>query len=375
MIESPSPSKVLKQDKKEQMLQKVRSQIVAKTQPDSRETGQLLDKIIGMEPGKLQLLNCSGLDYLVGSLASTGSQASELGKAIKIINEALSNRKTTFDTIDKDLKYVNSNCTIFLGCTSNMISSGIRESLAFLMRNRMIDCMVTSCGAIEEDIIKCMQQYFVGRFDHDGSMLRKNHLARIGNMLVSENGYCSFEDLIIPILDVLLVEQINENRPVIISEFIKKLGEVVDDESSICYWSFKNDIPIFCPGIVDGAIGDMVFTHSLRSKAHLYDACPNLENMVQAGNDYVIFDQTHDLIQLSKMSINAEKKAAVILGGSLPKHHILNASLLGGGADYAVYLTTAVEYDSSDSGGNVQEAISWGKINSNGKAVKVYGDA
>ena len=47
---------------------------------------------------------------------------------------------------------------------------------------------------------------------------------------------------------------------------------------------------------------------------------------------------------------------------SCVKHHICNANLMRNGADYAVYINTASEFDGSDSGASCDEAVSWGKI-------------
>ena len=44
------------------------------------------------------------------------------------------------------------------------------------------------------------------------------------------------------------------------------------------------------------------------------------------------------------------------------------------GADYAVYVNTAQEFDGSDSGARPDEAVSWGKIKITGKHVKVRTD-
>ncbi|KAK3275721.1 hypothetical protein CYMTET_16165, partial [Cymbomonas tetramitiformis] len=57
------------------------------------------------------------------------------------------------------------------------------------------------------------------------------------------------------------------------------------------------------------------------------------------------------------------------------KHHICNANLMRNGADFAVFVNTAQEFDGSDSGARPDEAISWGKIRMDAKPVKVYGDA
>lgn len=54
------------------------------------------------------------------------------------------------------------NCTIFLGFTSNLVSSGLRETIRFLVEHKMIDCIVTTAGGVEEDFIKCLAPTFVG---------------------------------------------------------------------------------------------------------------------------------------------------------------------------------------------------------------------
>ena len=59
----------------------------------------------------------------------------------------------------------------------------------------------------------------------------------------------------------------------------------------------------------------------------------------------------------------------------LPKHHICNANLMRNGADFAVFLNTAQEFDGSDSGARPDEAVSWGKIKADARPVKVCGDA
>lgn len=66
------------------------------------------------------------------------------------------------------------------------------------------------------------------------------------------------------------------------------------------------------------------------------------------------------------------KTGMIILGGGLPKHHICNANMMRNGADYAVFINTAQEFDGSDSGARPDEAVSWGKIRGSAKTVKVY---
>ena len=90
-----------------------------------------------------------GLDAkrLIDSYKSTGFQASHLGKAIDIA------KKMRKDKV-----------TIFLGYTSNMISSGVRESILHLVKNRMVHAIVTTAGGVEEDVIKTLKPFILGDF-------------------------------------------------------------------------------------------------------------------------------------------------------------------------------------------------------------------
>lgn len=64
-------------------------------------------------------------------------------------------------------------CTIFLGYTSNMVSSGVREIIRFLVEHKMINCIVTTAGGIEEDFIKCLSPFIKGNFDVNDAEMRK----------------------------------------------------------------------------------------------------------------------------------------------------------------------------------------------------------
>lgn len=46
--------------------------------------------------------------------------------------------------------------------------------------------------------------------------------------------------------------------------------------------------------------------------------------------------------------------------------------MMRNGADYAVFINTAQEFDGSDSGARPDEAVSWGKIRGSAKTVKVF---
>lgn len=92
-------------------------------------------------------------------------------------------------------------------------------------------------------------------------------------------------------------------------------------------------------------------------------------------NPGLIVDIAADIRNMNSQAVFAKKTGMIILGGGLIKHHICNANLMRNGADYAVYINTAQEFDGSDAGARPDEAVSWGKIRADSKSVKVYAEA
>lgn len=306
----------------------------------------------------------NGTDYnkILESYAYSGFQATTFGQAVAEINKMLKCRSVplteeTSDPYEED-SFIKkkTNCTIFLGYTSNMISSGLRETILFLVKNKLVDCIVTTAGGVEEDFIKCLAPTYIGDFNLSGKVLRPRGINRIGNLLVPNNNYCLFEEWVTPLLNEMLDEQISDGTVWTPSRIISRLGERINNENSVCYWAWRNNIPIFSPALTDGSLGDMMYFHSYKR--------PGL-----------IIDILGDLRRLNTMPVKANNTGMIILGGGLIKHHICNANMMRNGADFAVYVNTASEFDGSDSGARPDEAVSWGKIRTNATPVKLYADA
>ncbi len=274
---------------------------------------------------------------IIDSFATTGYQATKLSQAIDIINKMRAEK-----------------CTIFLGYTSNMVSSGLREVFCFLAKHKLVDIIVTTAGGVEEDLIKCFAPFYIGDFELSGAKLRQKGVNRIGNVLVPNSHYCRFEEWLLPVL-----EQFCKNNPKAMltpSELISLLGEKMNNDKSIYYWAWKNNIPVFCPAITDGSLGDMLYVFSYKHP------------------EFVV-DSVGDVKKIMNLTLDAKKTGLVILGSGVVKHHICNANMFRNGADYAVYINNAQEFDGSDAGARPDEAVSWGKILPTASTVKVFGDA
>jgi deoxyhypusine synthase len=278
-------------------------------------------------------------DKILDSFAVTGFQATQLAKAIDIINRMRAEK-----------------CTIYLGYTSNMVTSGLRDVFRYLAQHKLVDVMVTTAGGVEEDIIKCIQPFILGRFDAPGKELREKGINRTGNIFVPNSRYCKFEDWLTPLLEKLDKEQQQTGTIITPSELVELLGKEINNPESIYYWTQKNNIPVFCPAITDGSIGDMLYFFSFKHPSFKMDI-------------------VRDMKRLNDLTLDAKKTGLIILGAGVVKHCILNANMLRNGCDYAVYINTSQEYDGSDSGARPDEAVSWGKIAPEANSIKVFGDA
>lgn len=334
--------------KKDPAYQKAMSSVLVKSEPLEGETVKGYD------------FN-EGVDYhkLFESYKRIGFQAMYMGRAIDIINHMIHYRLSddpieeneTDEYKDPEVRK-KTRCTIFLGYTSNMASCGMREIIRYLCEHKMIDAIVTTCGGIEEDFIKCLAPFYLGDFALRGKDLREKGLNRTGNLLVPNENYCLFEDWVNPLIKEMQEIQKTKNKIFTPRKIIKYLGKKINNKESIYYWCAKNKIPVFCPAITDGSIGDMLFFNNFR-------------------NPGFIVDILGDLVKLNKMALHAKKTGMIILGGGLIKHHICNANLMRNGADFSVYINTAQEFDGSDAGARPDEAVSWGKIKVGAESVKI----
>lgn len=272
---------------------------------------------------------------LVKRMEFIGYQATQLGKAAKVIEK-----------MKKD------KATIFFAFTSNMISSGLREVIADVVRRKLVDVIITTAGSIEEDFMKSFKPFLLGDFDVSDTQLHKAGVNRIGNIFVPSDRYEIMEKKVGPILEAAY----KSCTPLSPSSLAKKMGMVIEDQKSFLYWAAKNGIPVFCPAITDGALGLQLYFYKKDHK----DFC---------------VDVTADMDDLAQIVFGAKKAGAIILGGGVAKHHTIGMNIVRNGLDYAVYVSTGSEYDGSISGARPREAKSWGKLTEEAVHARVECDA
>ena len=249
------------------------------------------------------------------------------------------------------------NCVKFLSFPACIIATGTRGVVKELVKRKFFDVIVTTCGTLDHDLARVWREYYHGSFMMDDKKLHKKGINRLGNILIPNECYGEIlEKKMQPILKEIYSVKREWSTKEIIWEFGKHLQKEKNGKDSIIYWAWKNNIPIFVPGITDGAFGSQLWM------------------FYQDHRDFKI-DLFKDEQELADIVFTAEKTGALMIGGGISKHHTIWWNQFRDGLDYAVYITTAVEYDGSLSGARTREAVSWGKISEKAKYVTIEGDA
>jgi len=249
------------------------------------------------------------------------------------------------------------NCVRFLSFPACIISTGTRGVIKDLIKKKLVDVVITTCGTLDHDLARIWRDYYHGTFYADDNELHKKGVNRLGNIFIPNECYGKIlEDKMQPILQKISKDKDRWSTKDLIWEFGKNISNEKKRDESIVYWSWKNQIPMFVPGITDGAFGSQLWM------------------FYQEHRNFTI-DLLADEQDLSDIVFDAEKSGALIIGGGISKHHTIWWNQFKGGLDYAVYVTTAVEYDGSLSGAKTREAISWGKIKESSDNINIEGDA
>ena len=243
-------------------------------------------------------------------------------------------------------------CQKFLSFVGAIISTGLRGIIKDMIKNKWFNTVITTCGALDHDIARHFSNYNEGSFTLDDAMLAEKKIHRLGNVLVPMDSY---GPLIEEKMQSFLEEEYNKGtREMSTEDVCKMIGDHLGEDSFL-YWASKNEIKVIVPGIMDGAVGSQIWMFT------------------QKHTDFKL-NITKDADTLSGLIFKAKKSGALMLGGGISKHHTMWWNQYRDGLDFAVYITTAQEFDGSLSGALVREAISWGKVAKNAKQTTVHAE-
>ncbi len=205
------------------------------------------------------------------------------------------------DATDIVERMMRRDCVRFLSFPACLMATGARGVLVELVRRKMVDVVITTCGTLDHDLARVWKDYYHGDFNMDDALLHQKGVNRLGNVLVPNESYgIVLERKLIP-----MFEKILQGRDSITTrEIIDEVGARIDDEGSLLHWCHRNKVPMYVPGITDGSFGSQLWMYYQTHRA-------------------LRIDLFGDEQELSDLTFDAKETGAIIIGGGISKHQTI----------------------------------------------------
>jgi deoxyhypusine synthase len=303
------------------------------------------------------------ISQLLAEMSQTAYQGRKLGEAVDVWEKMLK---------EKDL-------TIVMGLAGSMSTAGQWTIVNWLIENRYIDVLVSTGANVSEDIVDAMGLgYWQGSQLADDEELLGIDVNRYYDVFGKETDYRKMEELVTDFVLTLRTDFAYSS-----AEFLYLLGKYLGerDIQSITAVAAKNAVPIFSPAMSDSAYGETFLLAKNKGHTIILDSVKEFDQFVSIGTKtkdvgviYVGGGVPKDITQLIAISVSPQTNDQGVadreghLRKSLQEYYYPHK--------YAIQITTDAPQWGGLSGCTLEEAISWGKINSqSGKRVVCYCDA
>ncbi len=283
---------------------------------------------------------------LVRRLGETAFQARNLGQAARIWESMLRDE-----------------ATIFFGLAGAMVPAGMRPLIVYLIENRLIDVLVSTGANLYHDVYETLG-FEHSQGDPTGDDVRLAHLrvVRFYDVLAPEHEFSRGERFCTEFSLTL-----DEERPYTTREYFHLLGKAltaVAQEKGILTAAAEHGVPVYCPAFGDSVHGLAVAEGRLRTGRR------------------ITFDIIGDVLEMTHLSLTADKSAVVYVGGGTPKNFIQQTGVAGylfdrdpPGHSYGIQITMDQPQWGGLSGCTFEEAMSWRKISPGAQFVTVNVEA
>ena len=317
------------------------------------------DKVVAIKPAKDKKIS-----QILDEMRKTGFQGRSLAEAAEVLEMMITDKDTT----------------ILFGYAASLSTTGQWEIIKWLLENHYIDILVGTGANLSEDIIEAMgYSYYQCSPMVDDEKFFKQGFNRYYDLFGKEDEYLKMTELIAEFIVTL-----DQNHKYSSREFLYLFGKWISQKGikSIVATAAENNIPVFCPAIIDSPYGDAAL-------------------ITESKGFHLILDGVKDYVEFMRLSENVKDTAVVYIGGGVPKDFIqlfaVTANLLypdrkvpnRAGSQiregvteeqyyphkYAVQITTDSPQWGSLSGCTFDEAISWGKQTRKGRFIQCYCDA
>ncbi len=249
--------------------------------------------------------------------------------------------------------FSNPNYTVILSLAGPAVAGGLRDIISDLIAQKLVNAVVSNGSNITHDILEALGfSHIRGQMHPDDASLRGKGIGRVGDVYVSEDAFRSLETEAYRMLDHITAK--NPQGSLGVYELLSEIGGMLKREKSILKAASTASVPIFCPGVYDSMLGFHLWSYSRLKRLNI--------------------DFGRDMDRMAEVVYGAKRLGAVILGGGMPKHFLLGASMLRDGVDTAIQITMDRPETGSLSGASLEEAISWRKAKVNSRLVTVVAD-
>ena len=250
-------------------------------------------------------------------------------------------------------------CTVFLALAGAVVPAGLRQLVADLLRENLIDVLVTTGANMVHDAIEALGgHHYKGHWAVDDYMLYKNHTYRIYDVFVPEEDFIKLDMELVKIYDQMANE--SKGKTLSSKDFAWEMGKRLKDSNSILRAAYETKAPIFIPAVRDSEFGYIYNLHATRR---------------QFKNTLVV-DAFKDVPEIISICRGSSKNGMIVIGGGVPRNTIQSAALATkSGIDYAVVITMDRAETGGLSGSTLEETVSWGKLKGQADKTMVIGDA
>ena len=253
-------------------------------------------------------------------------------------------------------------CAVILCLAGSLISSGLKQVFVDLIRNNMVDAIVsTGANIVDQDFFESLgfRHYLadeVYKAGTEDSALRELMIDRIYDTLIDEEELRICDDTLKEIVDSLEARPYSSREVIVaMGAYLEKHGKIPakGGVDGIVWAAYEKDVPIFCPAFSDCSAGFGFVAHQ-----HERQNAPK-----------VSIDSAKDFYELTKLKIENPTTGLLMIGGGVPKNFaqdiVVAADVLGVEASmhkYAIQVTVADVRDGALSSSTLKEASSWGKV-------------
>lgn len=314
---------------------------------DNLELNEERKKYLDTPVKQLEITNHTTVGQLVDQFSEMAIQARSLGTAAQIWERMLNDPERP---------------TIFLGLTGPLIAAGLRNVIAGIIRNNMVDVVVSTGAIIYQDFLYSLgSQHYQGFVNANNKKLRNLRINRIYDVFTDDLEFEAADDYIDKFTQKLPPGNYSSRQ------FLQELASDVKDENSILKASLDANVPIFVPALNDSSIGIGLTKYWANHK----------------DKPMVTIDSIKDNYEIVQIILNSKTTGAVYIGGGVPKNFVNDAIVMANfdfnaeveGHTYAIQVSTALPMDGGLSGSTLNEAVSWGKIKDETKNTMVFLEA